>query len=272
MPRKARQKSSTGIYHIMLRGLNKQDIFHEDEDRIKYIETLKKYKDISDYKIYAYCLMDNHIHLLIKEVKESISQSMKRIGVGYVHWYNKKYERCGHLFQDRYKSEVVEDDKYLMVVLRYIHQNPLKLPDVKSFNEYQWSSYKDFIYQNSKLTDIDFILNILDDDHNEAVERFKRFMNEKNDDDCLSYYTKKNTLTDEDAKELIKQCADLDNPEILKEMDKKDRDYIIKKLRNNNISIRQLSRITGLGRGVIEKANKVKKIKKGKRGRKKKKK
>ena len=270
MPRKARQKSSTGIYHIMLRGINKQDIFHDDEDRINYIETLKKYKDISDYKIYGYCLMDNHIHLLIKEVKESISQSMKRIGVSYVYWYNKKYERCGHLFQDRYRSEVVEDDKYLMVVLRYIHQNPLKLYNVKNCNDCQWSSYKDFIYQNSKLIDIDFILNILNDDRNKAVERFKRFMNEKNNDDkCLSYYTKKNNLTDEDAKELIKKFADLDNPEILKEMDKKDRDYIIKKLRNNNISIRQLSKITRLGRGVIEKANKVKKIKKGKKKKKK---
>jgi REP element-mobilizing transposase RayT len=137
MPRQAREKSSSGIYHIMLRGINRQDIFHDEEDKMRFIETLKNYKSICEYKVYGYCLMSNHIHLLIKEGKETISQAMKRIGASYVYWCNMKYERYGHLFQDRYKSEKVEDDKYLLVVLRYIHQNPIKAGIVEEAAKYK---------------------------------------------------------------------------------------------------------------------------------------
>ncbi len=255
MPRKAREKSSTGIYHVMLRGVNRQDIFNDDEDRIKYIHTLKDYKDISEYKIYGYCLMSNHIHLLIKEGKESISKVMKRIGVSYVHWYNMKYDRCGHLFQDRYKSEVVEDNKYLMVVLRYIHQNPLKAGMIENCNEYKWSSYTEYINHKRDLTDMDFILDSLDLTRNKAIDVFNRFMNEENNDKCLDYeVSKRKGMTDENAKELISMITGLSDPQLLQKMDKKDRDNVIRKLKDENISIRQLSRITGLGRGIIEKA------------------
>ena len=126
MPRVAREKSKTGIYHIILRAVNRQIIFEEDEDAIKFLETLERYKETSGYEIYAYCLMGNHVHILLKEGKEDLGVTMRRIGASYVYWYNWKYERVGHLFQDRYKSEVVETEKYLLAVLRYIHQNPLK--------------------------------------------------------------------------------------------------------------------------------------------------
>lgn len=254
MPRKAREKSSTGIYHIMLRGANRQDIFYDDEDRVKYIQTLEGYKDASEYKIYGYCLMSNHIHLLIREGKEPISKAMKRIGVSYVYWYNMKYERCGHLFQDRYKSEVVENDKYLMVVLRYIHQNPLKAHMIDNCIEYKWSSYVEYISQETKLTDIDFVLDSLNSNRNKAVEIFEKFTNEKSNDKCLDYDdSKRKVMTDEEAKKLILKFTSLSNPQILLKMDKKDRDNIIRKLKDEDISIRQLSRITGLGRGVIDK-------------------
>ncbi len=79
MPRSPRRKSSNGIYHIMLRGINKQTIFENDEDKLRLLETIKRYKDISDFKIYCYCLMDNHIHLLVKETDETISKAIQRI-------------------------------------------------------------------------------------------------------------------------------------------------------------------------------------------------
>src|SRR5690554_1287672 len=126
MPRRARQKSSTGVYHVMLRGINKQIIFHDQEDYKKYIQTIRDYKQLCEYEIYAYCLMNNHIHLLIKEGKEDLGIIFRRIGSKYVYWYNLKYKRCGHLFQDRYRSEVVETEHYLLTVLRYIHQNLVK--------------------------------------------------------------------------------------------------------------------------------------------------
>lgn len=145
LPRDARNSSSTGIYHIMLRGINRQDIFGDEEDIERLLETIKKYKEVSQYQIYAYCVMSNHIHMLIKETEDSISNIIKRISSSYVFWYNKKYERCGHLFQERFKSEAVENDEYFLTVVRYIHQNPIKAGVVKGISDYKWSSYNEYM-------------------------------------------------------------------------------------------------------------------------------
>lgn len=107
MARQARQRSKTGIYHIILRGINQQVLFEDDEDRQKLLDCLKYYRNTCGITGYGYCLMSNHFHLLLKEGMETIADTMKRIGVSYVAWYNNKHLRCGHLFQDRFKSEVV---------------------------------------------------------------------------------------------------------------------------------------------------------------------
>jgi len=132
LARVARERSRTGIYHIMLRGINRQTIFEDNQDRVRFLDTLEEYKDICEFVFYGYCLMDNHVHLLIKETKESVSDIIKRICSSYVYWYNAKYKRCGHLFQERFKSEIVETDSYFLTVLRYIHQNPLKAKTAES--------------------------------------------------------------------------------------------------------------------------------------------
>lgn len=138
MPRAARRKSSTNIYHIMIRGINQQNIFADEEDYEKFIDTLEKYNKKIEFEIYAYCLLDNHVHLLMKEGNEPLSNTMKRIGASYVYWYNWQYNRKGHLFQDRYKSEVVENDAYFLTVLRYIHQNPVKAGLTNKIESYKW--------------------------------------------------------------------------------------------------------------------------------------
>ena len=116
MPRKAREKSQTGIYHVILRGINRQIIFEENEDYQKFLDTLKEYQEISGYEIYGYCLMSNHIHLVLKEGEEDLGTVFKRIGASYVYWYNWKYNRSGHLFQDRLK---VNRLKMTPIFLRY---------------------------------------------------------------------------------------------------------------------------------------------------------
>lgn len=136
MPRSARNKSSTGIYHIILRGINKQRIFEDNEDNRKFLETIKTHQETSEYQIYAYCLMSNHVHLLMKEGNENLGMAFRRIGASYVYWYNWKYNRRGHLFQDRYRSEAVETDEYFLTVLRYIHQNPIKAGITKEIHSY----------------------------------------------------------------------------------------------------------------------------------------
>src|SRR6266540_25731 len=125
MPRHAREKCESGIYHIILRGINRQSIFHDDEDYQRFIETMDRVKNPNKFELYGYCLMGNHVHILLHEQKDEIATIMKRVGVSYARWYNWKYDRVGHVFQDRYKSEVVEDERYLMSLLQYIHNNPV---------------------------------------------------------------------------------------------------------------------------------------------------
>ena len=126
MPRQARKKSESRIYHVMLRGINQQQIFEEAEDCDKFLDVMRDCKEICQYDVYAYCIMGNHIHLLIKEGTETLEQVFKRICGRFVYWYNIKYRRVGHLFQDRFKSEPVDSNEYLLTVVRYIHQNPIK--------------------------------------------------------------------------------------------------------------------------------------------------
>jgi len=93
---------------------------------MKFLDIVKKYKDESGMRVYAWCLMNNHVHLLVREVDEDLSATMKRIGVSYASYYNWKYLTTGHLFQDRFRSESVESKRYFLTVIRYIHQNPVK--------------------------------------------------------------------------------------------------------------------------------------------------
>ena len=152
MPRQARKKSESGIYHVMLRGINQQQIFEEDEDYVKFLQIVEDYQAISKYKVYAYCLMSNHIHLLIREEEEPLEQIFKRIGSKYVYWYNVKYQRKGHLFQDRFKSETVDNETYFLTVIRYIHQNPVKAGICEKIDDYKYSSFQEYFSKTKIVT------------------------------------------------------------------------------------------------------------------------
>ena len=178
MPRKARKVSSTNIYHVMIRGNRKQDIFLEDEDRFRFTKILKKVKQKGEYELFAYCLMNNHVHLLIKEKDEQLSQTMKRINVSYVNYFNQKYQQIGHLFQGRFKSEPIEDETYLLAVLSYIHNNPLNAFIVKNLEEYTWSSYCSYIKelpQKNFLIERENILSLFSPDKDRAIDLFIRY-------------------------------------------------------------------------------------------------
>lgn len=133
MPRGARLRSSLGIYHVMTRGINKTNIFNDDMDRKVFMKYLLEFKNEYDIKVLAYCLMSNHVHILLKDEHDNISNAMKSINIKYSQYFNKRYERCGHLFQNRYKSEIVESLSYLVNVIDYIHYNPKKAGMVKRY-------------------------------------------------------------------------------------------------------------------------------------------
>jgi len=247
MPRTPRQKSESGIYHIMLRGINQQVIFEEEEDYLKFIETLKDYKAVSGYKVFAYCLMSNHVHILIKVEKEDLDLIMKRIAGRYVYWYNWKYYRKGHLFQDRFKSEVVEDDSYFLTVIRYIHQNPVKAGIVKNIDQYKYSSYNDYIKNENYIIDTELALEML------SKEKFIEFNNEKNEDVCLDINPKEFRINDADARKILKKVSKCDNATEFQLLEQKKRDKHIKNLKESGLSIRQISRLTGVSFSIVRK-------------------
>ena len=141
MPRVARIKEQAGIYHVMLRSISEILLFRSSEDKSKFKELLRKYKLIYHYEIYAYCLMSNHAHLVIDSCGADISTIMKSINQSYAAYYNNKYSRHGHVFQDRFKSKLVTNHKYLIRLTAYIHNNVKDIEEYKSqIEKYAFSS------------------------------------------------------------------------------------------------------------------------------------
>ena len=246
MPRTARAYSPTEIYHVMMRAVNRQQIFFAEEDYLYFIELIRRYKTICGFTLYAYCLMGNHIHLLIGVEKYSLSMVLKRIECAFVYWYNSKYERIGHLFQDRFKSEPVNDRRYFLTVLRYILQNPVAAGICKSPEKYFYSSARQYILLESGITDVIFAKNMMKDE-------LTAFLLEPNDDRCMDFEdTARKKCTDSKAKELIIGEFGTYFPEVPKKLEREEMNKSIRRIISQGVSIRQLSRLTGLTKKVIE--------------------
>jgi len=245
MPRTVRKRSKTGVYHVIIRGIDKQCIFHDDEDRNIFLDRLKRYKHECSFEIYAYCLMSNHVHLLIKEHEESVSLVMKKISISYVYWYNKKYDRTGYLFQGRFISEPVENDSYLLTAARYIHQNPVKV----GLTMQDWTSYSGYLKRN-EIVDSEIILGIFGQNERKALENFIHFMNEQNLSQCLDS-DENEKFTDKNAEIIIKELGSVTSCRDLRKLKREERDGILRKLKNEGLAVRQISRITGIHRKSI---------------------
>ncbi len=126
MARKARLEVEGGLYHVITRGNDRQDIFHDNEDYLKFLSLLTIQKQKAGFFIYAYCLMTNHVHLLIERGQETVGRIMQRVLTGYSQWYNRRYRHIGHVFQGRHKAILCDSDTYLAELVRYIHLNPVR--------------------------------------------------------------------------------------------------------------------------------------------------
>lgn len=144
MPRKARRKSGTDVYHIVARGNNKEKILERDVDKITLIRILKKSAEFYSVTIYAYCIMINHVHIMIKAEEHILPKFMQHINSTYAEGYNMKYDRCGHVFQGRYYSDCVETEEYYWCCLRYIHNNPVKISLAAEPYDYAFSSASEY--------------------------------------------------------------------------------------------------------------------------------
>lgn len=143
MPRKLRIQDEGMIHHVITRGNSQTDVFKTDNDRRKYLNLILRYKARYFFKVYAYCLMDNHIHLLIEEGKFSLSKIMQGIQQSYTQYYNKKYGETGHVFEQRYKSIPCSSEAYLERLIAYIHMNPIEAGIAKRVDEYLWSGHNE---------------------------------------------------------------------------------------------------------------------------------
>ncbi|MBX4263691.1 transposase [Clostridium estertheticum] len=164
MSRTFRLKSDESIYHVMCKSITEVNLFKDTEDKKKYLSLIKKYKTLYNFKLYGYCLMDNHLHLIIDANGSDISKVMHGINFSYAMYFNKKHERGGHLFKDRFKSIIVANDRYLKTLSLYIHNNPTDILDYKNRPEkYAFSSLAIFIGKRRdyfKLVDYEFIISL----------------------------------------------------------------------------------------------------------------
>jgi REP element-mobilizing transposase RayT len=230
----------------MLRGIDRQQIFEDASDYLMFLEILEDCRSVSGFQLFAYCLMGNHAHILLRVTEERLETIFKRIGGRYVYWHNAKYQRIGPLFQDRFKSEPVEDDSYFLTVLRYIHNNPVKAGLCRKPGEYPYSSYTAYLTA-SDTVDTEFGLGML------PGEEYARYHSLPNSDRCLEISeTKRYAVTDDQARKIIEKlthCRSISDFQSLEEPRKKN---YTKKIHNKGVSIRQISRLTGISKGMVE--------------------
>lgn len=161
MARQWRIEYPGALYHILSRGNERRPIFNDTEDKNIFLDVLDEMTRRYNVELYAYVLMDNHYHLLLKTNTDNLSKSMQWFGATYTRRFNVKYKRTGHLFQGRYKSFIIESDIYLLRLSCYIHRNPLRARIVNRLADYKWSSYICYAYKkkDERWLKTDFILN-----------------------------------------------------------------------------------------------------------------
>lgn len=240
MSRQARQRSITDIYHVIQRGIDHVVIFHDNDDRRMFLNLLKSEICLS-FEVYCYCLMDNHIHLIIKSNK--LSFHIRHIASVYAMWFNHKYERRGYLFQDRFRSEVIEEEGYLLRCFRYILRNPVKAGICQKAKDYPWSSYPVYFNPVSTFISTDFLHLFFD-----TKKDFQAYLQEEDEEEYMDIQQSER-IPDSKVDELLH--AQLKGRNLL-ELSKRDQRQILKKLKQNPcIRNRQLARITGIGFNII---------------------
>lgn len=154
------------VYHIMIRGIRRADIFKDEGDYGVYLENVEMVMRKYPFILYSYCLMTNHVHLQLETIDDEIWNIMREINRNYTKYFNKKYNYTGSLYDGRYKSEIIENDQYNLQVSRYIHLNPVKANMVNEPLEYKWSSYNAYIdadADNDRIIDDEKILSYFKD-------------------------------------------------------------------------------------------------------------
>ena len=172
MGRPTRADHRGGIFHVIARGNNKEYIFRDGKDKGYFISILKKNCETMVCKIYGFVLMNNHYHILIQTMDKKMQEIMHKVNTIYSKYYNLRYERVGHVFQERYKSSIIQDEYYMYNVLRYIHHNPVKAGICDKVLDYEWCSDKYYRKQIDEFVDTSLIMNMLSSHISDARQKY----------------------------------------------------------------------------------------------------
>ena len=244
MPRRPRGRSATGIHHVISRGVGKQIIFEDSSDRYHYLDLLKQILLEEGAELLAWCLMSNHTHLII-HAPDHLSEVMKRINTSYAGFFNRKYHRQGHLFQGRFRSEPIEDEIYLLTVVKYIHLNPVKAGFGRP-QDYAWSSYHEYI-EGGRYCNTEMLRNLFD-----SMDAFVRFHEAQDESPGqASCAVERLAVPDEVALQMIRQELGENVLVELRMADRQQRNRIIRNIRNLGIAAKQIERITGISYHII---------------------
>lgn len=262
MTRQPRLSSQSGIYHVMLRGVNRQQIFEDDDDYRKFIMILHDMTSPKDElkrplpprcAFYTYCLMPNHVHLLIQEKEEKLSKTVKQIASRYAMYYNNKYEHFGHLFQDRFKSEPVESYSYFLTLVRYIHQNPVAGRLCQNVEDYDWSSWAEYTNAPNRVSAICSVTTVLNriplDELREQVHTPLPKAQQ-----VLDFDRYRGIAPTEAVIDFLKSAYQVKDPKDLKTYPKVQRDEILQAALDFGAGINQLSSLTSISTYIISRA------------------
>lgn len=178
MARPLRIEYAGAVYHVTGRGNERQDIFRDDRDRIKFLEIVHQVCDRFNWLCHAYCLMTNHYHLLVETIDPTLSRGMRQLNGVYTQAFNRHHSRVGHLFQGRFKAILVEKDAYLLELCRYIVLNPVRANMVRSAKDWKWSSYRATAGMEGPflLLTVDWILSQYDTHRLKAQKEYRHFV------------------------------------------------------------------------------------------------
>ena len=235
-----RSRAESGFYHVMLRGNGRQLIFEDDADRREFLSCLDNAIEREGVSLIAWCLMDNHVHLIIDDPHDRLSTVMYRIGMKYAMYFNNRHQREGHLFEGRFKSSPIESDEYLVQAVRYVLNNPVAA-GISTLEDYRWSSYAEYCGERG-LTNTKPILDMFS-----SVEDFVSFCREGAPvfDGKLEFDNVPDQLVKEVATNIAIQlgCTDLSK---IKALSLKRRGTIVRALRDAGLAVNQISRLIGI--------------------------
>ncbi len=182
MPRQARLDIPGALHHIMVRGIDKSNIFRDEEDKARFLERLGQNVEEGTCSVYAWVLMSNHVHILFRSGKDGISTVMRKLLTWYAQYFNRKHRRTGHLFENRYKSILCDEDNYLLALIRYIHLNPVRaniVTTLEQLDRYPWSGHRTLLGKaKHPWMDIDHVLSEFSTTRRKAANSYRRFMQE----------------------------------------------------------------------------------------------